>query len=710
MIQAIGLTSMPRRQRPPAVDDLTFEARPGKVTVLLGRAGSGKSDALRVMLQLRPGRGIALFRGRPVHRVPYPAREIGVLLGDVPGHPARTARGHLRMLAAAVGVPAGRADDVLDVVGLSGIADQRLREFSLGMDRRLGIASALLGDPHTLVLDEPAHGLSPREASWLHGLLRGYADQGGLVLTTSRDPKEAARLGDRVVSIEGGRLAADQEVEEFRRTRQRPRVVVRTPHAERLAAVLAQESRSATSAERRDGPMEVVRDGGGRISVYGSSCAAVGEAAYRNGILVHQLAEELGDSGDVTPPHPLARADGRAPRESAAAPATVPALGAAGAVAANSGRGPEATSEHAAGGPPARTGTGDAVRAVAEEPPSPPGPGLPPEPSAPQSSAPQSPGPRRAAGAWRLPGASKLSRSSRPPLFAAPRPGPVAPLRYEVRRLFGVRTPWILAGVTMLVAFAVAVVLARAGGDTGGAGRGEGGSGIAQGLRLLTGWPSGGPFASAPFASLPPAALAAGLLGALAFGQEFRYPALAPAQTPVPRRLGLLLAKLMVSAVSAVGLCLATAAFNAAGLTLLYGSGDVFRLRSGDGPAGTMAALSPMAQAMGVLAVCVGCAWAGLLAAGVFRSTTAGVVAVAAVPLAVAPVLRRLLSGSAARSVEGLPGRLESAVLVPWPAAVDQWLTVALRLAAQPLGHAFGLSLIVLLCAYACTSLRSRPR
>ncbi|KOG90359.1 ABC transporter ATP-binding protein, partial [Streptomyces varsoviensis] len=110
MIQAIGLTSVPRRHQPPAVDDLTFEAPSGRVTVLLGASGAGKTSALRLLLRLDPGRGVALFRGRPLHRIPHPAREIGVFLGDVPGHPGRTARGHLRMLSAAVGVPAERAD------------------------------------------------------------------------------------------------------------------------------------------------------------------------------------------------------------------------------------------------------------------------------------------------------------------------------------------------------------------------------------------------------------------------------------------------------------------------------------------------------------------------------------------------------------------------------------------------------------------------
>src|SRR3954452_14004933 len=118
MIQAFGLTSNPRKDLPPAVDDVSFEARAGRVNALLGDPGAGKSTALRLMLELHQGRGITYFRGRPLHRVAHPAREVGVLLGDVPGHPARTVRGQLRMLCAAAGVPARRADEVLDTAGL----------------------------------------------------------------------------------------------------------------------------------------------------------------------------------------------------------------------------------------------------------------------------------------------------------------------------------------------------------------------------------------------------------------------------------------------------------------------------------------------------------------------------------------------------------------------------------------------------------------
>ncbi|MFF4224173.1 ABC transporter ATP-binding protein [Streptomyces sp. L500] len=594
MIQAIGLTSLSRRHQPPAVDDLTFEARPGRVTVLLGEPGSGKTAALRLMLRLDPGRGVALFRGRTLDRIPHPAREIGVLLGDVPGHPGRTARGHLRMLSAAAGVPAERADDVLEVVGLSGLADQRLGDFSLGMDRRLGLASALLGDPHTLVLDEPAGGLSPRETAWLHGLLRGYAAQGGAVLVTSRDPAEAARIADQVVTIDEGRLVADQDGSAFSGTRLRPRVAVQSPLANRLAHVLAEE---ADSADERPGgpPVEVVREGGSRLFVYGSSCAVVGETAFRHGILVHRLAEETVDTGPVAP---LRRADGR--------------------------------------------GSG----AAADE-------DAPDGPAVPEAAAPRS-GLRR-----RLPA-----------------PSPAWPLRYELRRATGVRTGWGVAGGALVMSVLASVLLARAG--------------AAPALRLLAGWPLWLP--------LPPVAFAAGLLGALSFGQEFRYPALAPDQGTVPRRLGLLGAKLAVSAGTALLLALTALGLDSAALRILFGPAVPLL------PGGWAAAL------VGWACLVLGCAWAGLLAAGLFRSTALGLVAVLAVPTLVVPVLGGALSRPEARSLIGLPERLRSAALVRWPSGLDQGIEAALRLMSQPIGWALALSLTGLLGAYVLTVIRGRPR
>ncbi|MFJ6564884.1 ATP-binding cassette domain-containing protein [Streptomyces sp. NPDC091412] len=291
MIQAFGLTSDSRKNLPPSVDDVSFEADAGRVTALLGTAGSGKTTTLRLMLELQQGCGITYFRGRPLRRVAHPPREVGVFLGGVPGHPARTVRGHLRMLCAVAGLPARRADQVLEAVGLVSFREERLGTLSRGVDRRLGLACVLLADPHTLVLDAPTDGLPARECRWLHGVLRAHANQGGTVLFTTADPKEAAHAADRVVTLERGRLVADQEAADFACHRLRPRVTVRSPYASRLGALLTKEARTA----RRS--VEVVGESGNRLYVYGSTCADVGEAAFRHGILIHQLADETGDMG-----------------------------------------------------------------------------------------------------------------------------------------------------------------------------------------------------------------------------------------------------------------------------------------------------------------------------------------------------------------------------------------------------------------------------
>ncbi|EHM23865.1 MULTISPECIES: ATP-binding cassette domain-containing protein [Streptomyces] len=577
MLQAIGLTSTPRRDAPPAVNDLTFEAPPGRVTALLGAPRSGKTTALRLMLELDAGRGVAYFRGRPLHRIAHPAREVGVLLGDVPGHPSRTARGQLRMLCAAAGAPAARADEVLEVVGLAGLGDQRLGTLSVGMDRRLGLASALLGDPHTLILDEPAEGLSPRENSWLYGLLRAHAAQGGTVLYATGDPKEAARTADRVVTIGGGRLVADQDVADFARTRLRARVAVRTPHAARLAAVVSREARAA----RRS--VEVVEEASGRLTVYGSTCAEIGDTAYRHGVPVHRLADEIGDTGPAAP---------------------------------------------------AETGSaerGDSAAALSELP---------------------------------------------PPIRVRPARGPLRPLRYELRRSLGVRTTTMIMAAVLVVSAAVSVLLARTDGTAL--------------PRVLAAWPA--------LLPLPPAALGAGLLGALSFGDEFRYPALAAARGTVPRRLGLLLAKLAVTASFALVLAGLTVVCGAQSLRLVYGP-DLVEIPS-----------NAFALGASWAGLTVGCAWAGLLAAGVFRVAGAGIAAVLAVPVLVVPLVQKFFAAPSARSVAGLPGRLRELVGWQLPQQADQWVLAVARVVAQPVGTALALSLSALICAYLLTSLRGKAR
>ncbi|OKJ72139.1 ATP-binding cassette domain-containing protein [Streptomyces sp. CB02460] len=614
MLQAVGLTSTPSRGQALAVDDLTFDAEPGCVTALLGAPGSGKTAALRLMLELEPGRGITYFRGRPLHRVRNPAGEVGVVLGDVPGHPARTARGQLRMLCAAAGVPVSRADELLEAVGLAGLRDQRIATLSLGMDRRLALACALLGDPHTLLLDDPAEGLAPKEADWLHGMLRSHAERGGTVLFATRDPKEAARSAGHVVTLDGGRVVADQDGAAFSRTRLRPRVAVRSPQAARLAAIVSREARVA----RRS--VEVVAEAAGnRLSVYGSSCAEVGDAAFRHGLPVHQLADEVGDMRPVgTTAEPAGRRDaGAVLVEDEGAPPV-----------RSAGARPRAASSRGVGGG--------------------------------NSAAP----PRASRGA--LP----------PPIRRRPARGPLRPVRYELRRLFGVRTTTVILAVVLVASVGLSVLLAR--------------DSRTPLVHVIAAWPS--------LLPLPPAALGAGLIGALSFGDEFRYPALAAGRGSVPRRLGLLLAKLAVSGAVALVLALLVVLGSAATLRVVYG-GSLLGVPS-----------NVVSPAVSWSALTVGCAWAGLLAAGIFRVTAAGIAAVLAVPVVMVPLVEHLPKAAATRSMAGLPSRLRDLAWLRWPAEADRWILAGVRIVAHPVGAAMALSLSVLTCAFLLTSLRGRVR
>ncbi|MEU3495798.1 ATP-binding cassette domain-containing protein [Kitasatospora cineracea] len=301
MIQITGLTKAYRRGRPPAVLDLTFDARPGMVTALLGDEGAGKSTALRLMVELERGHGLTLFDGRTYRRIRRPEREIGVLLAagrPEAGHPGQRARAHLRMLAGAIGVPARRADDLLEQTRLAAVADHRIGTFSPGMHRRLALAAALLGTPSTLLLDAPTEGLSPSNEEWFGAFLRSFALSGGTVLTTTRSPAEAAALADRVVTLDAGRLAADQPVVEFRRTRLHPEVLVRGPQMARLADLLVAQGG------------QVRRDGGAGLAVSGIDRTEVGELAYRNGILLHELADRVAER-PVSYPAALPGSSGR---------------------------------------------------------------------------------------------------------------------------------------------------------------------------------------------------------------------------------------------------------------------------------------------------------------------------------------------------------------------------------------------------------------
>ncbi|SEE61247.1 ABC-type multidrug transport system, ATPase component [Streptomyces sp. 3213] len=700
MIQAFGLTSNARKERPPAVDDVSFEARAGSVTALLGAPGAGKTTALRLMLELQQGRGITYFRGRPLHRIAHPSREVGVLLGDVPGHPARSVRGHLRMLCAAAGVPARRADEVLEVVGLVSLRDERLGSLARGMDRRLGLACALLADPHTLVLDEPAGELSARESRWLYGMLHAHAAQGGTVLFTTADPKEAARSADRVVTLEQGRILADQEAGDFARTRLRPRVAVRTPHAARLAALLTKEARTAHRS------VEVVREEGNRLSVYGSTCADVGETAFRHDILVHQLADEIGDMGpgagtsargepettdEPRVPAPSSRAVTASPLTDVPfaeqpSPPITPALPTSEPSAAQApepvARAHPLYEEQAAAVSPLRdTAVDPAAQPTTASLPATPGPRA---PSPARSRLVPLVDPEAATGA--LPSA-RAPRSSRaatldalsplpPPISVRSAPSPLRPLRYELRRATGIGTGFLTGAAVLVVSALTALLLARIG--------------HTPQPRLLAAWPRELP--------LPPAALGAGLLGAFAFGDEFRHPALAADRGTVPRRMGLLLAKLLVSAATALLLGFLTVGCDAEVLYLVYGR-ELAQVP-----------VDWLSTGVSWTGLVVGCAWAGVLAAGIFRSTTAGLAAVVAVPILVVPLVHKALEGPAVRAAAGFPLRLRKVFLLQWPFGGERYLSAAARVIVQPVGGALALSLTALLCAYLLTTLRSRVR
>ncbi|MGW7220919.1 ATP-binding cassette domain-containing protein [Streptomyces sp. NPDC054826] len=668
MIEAIGLTSNPRKELPPAVDNVSFEAHAGRVTALLGAPGAGKTTALRLLLGLQRGRGVVHFRGRPLHRITQPAREVGVLLGDVPGHPARTARGHLRMLCAAVGAPAARADEVLEAVGLVSLRDERLGTLSRGADRRLGLACALLPDPHTLVLDQPTRGLPPREHRWLHALLRAHADQGGTVLCTTADPKEAARIGDHVVTLDEGRVVADQDGAEFSRTRLRPRVAVRSPHAARLSALLSKEARAA----RRS--VEVVWEGGNRLCVYGSTCADVGEIAFRHGIVVHQLADEVGDMGPgagddhpTAPTAPTTPAGHTAPTAPAPPPPdTEPRPETA----------PTPDGEPVPAEPAAPTRDGEPLPAST------------PEPLAPLAA--PAPAPARAAGTDptvpaaptvpagpTVPAAPTASVQLPPPLSVRTAPAPLRPLRYELRRAAGTGTALRVGVAVIVVSALTAVLLARIG--------------HTPQPRLLAAWPRELP--------LPPAAIGAGLLGALAFGEEFRHPVLAADRGTVSRRLGLLTAKLFVASVSAVLLAVLTVGCDAQVLYLVHG-----RELAEVPPADWL----PLGASW--LGLVTGCAWAGVLGAGLFRSASAGLAVVLAVPLLVEPVVEWVTRGTQVRTAAGFPQRLREVLPLRWPFGGERYLEGALRMIGQPVGGALTLSVMALACAFLLSTRRRRVR
>jgi len=228
-----------------AVDDLSFVAREGAVTGFLGPNGAGKTTTLRMLLGLvTPTAGSATIGGQPYGQLAYPFRHVGAVLESTGFHPGRRARDHLRVLATAARLPLARVQEVLDQVGLAEASDRRVKSFSLGMRQRLGLASALLGEPEVLILDEPANGLDPEGVHWLRRFLRGFADQGGTVLVSSHLLAEVAQTVDEVVIITRGRLVSQASLADLTH-RSQAGVRVRTPRAEALRGALAAEGIAA---------------------------------------------------------------------------------------------------------------------------------------------------------------------------------------------------------------------------------------------------------------------------------------------------------------------------------------------------------------------------------------------------------------------------------------------------------------------------------
>ena len=271
-----------------AVSDVSFTVPPGRVTGFLGPNGAGKSTTMRMIVGLdRPTAGSVTIDGTPYGRLRAPLTDVGVLLDAKAVHTGRSARNHLRVLAATHGIGHRRVDEVIELTGLASVADKRAGGFSLGMGQRLGIAAALLGDPHTLILDEPVNGLDPEGVRWVREFVRRIAAEGRTVLLSSHLMSEMALTADHVIVLGRGRVLADGPVDELVRSWTTEAVLVRSPELSRLVEVLAPEGVTTTLVET------------GLVHVVGTSAASVGEIAARHGTPLHELTPRSGSLEDA---------------------------------------------------------------------------------------------------------------------------------------------------------------------------------------------------------------------------------------------------------------------------------------------------------------------------------------------------------------------------------------------------------------------------
>ncbi|WP_097965352.1 ABC transporter ATP-binding protein [Streptomyces sp. or20] len=264
-----------------AVDRLSFRVQPGRVTGFLGPNGAGKSTAMRLVLGLdRPTDGSATIGGRPYARLTEPLRTVGALLDAQAAHGSRTARNHVAVLAASNGIPMSRVKAVLEETGLGDVGARRIKSFSLGMRQRLGIAVALLGDPHVVMLDEPSNGLDPEGIIWIRELMKRLAREGRTVLVSSHLMNETASFADHLVVLGRGRLLADMSMKQFLDSRSTPRVRLRTTEPGRLRSALA--SKGLTGVQADDGCW----------AIDGVTAAEIGAIAASEGIPLLELGDE----------------------------------------------------------------------------------------------------------------------------------------------------------------------------------------------------------------------------------------------------------------------------------------------------------------------------------------------------------------------------------------------------------------------------------
>jgi ABC-2 type transport system ATP-binding protein len=262
-----------------AVDALTFEVRPGVVTGFLGPNGSGKSTTMRMVMGLdHPDSGAVTIGGQRFHDLRWPLREIGALLEAKAIHPGRSAHDHLLAMAQTNSIPKPRVDEVLGLVGLDSVARRKAGKFSLGMSQRLGIASALLGDPGVLLFDEPINGLDPEGILWVRNLLKSLAAEGRTIFVSSHLMSEMALTATDLVVIGRGRLIAGTTVDDFIASNTEATVLVRSPGADRLAVALRAAGAGVRSREA------------GALLVTGLDASRIGDVALTEGLALHELS------------------------------------------------------------------------------------------------------------------------------------------------------------------------------------------------------------------------------------------------------------------------------------------------------------------------------------------------------------------------------------------------------------------------------------